>query len=251
MKTSNKLLLIFLGTIVFLLIASLVYMRFFGLDYGERIVGSGITTTETRQVSSYSSVEFNGPFDVTIIQSNEPNLTLSGDEKILPYIITEKMDDGTLRIGIKKGYSLGRHSGIDVRISMPEWNKITLSGSGQLVSQDTLSGDYLDLQSNGSGEMDLTLKYQSITGELNGSPELSLAGVSQSLAITSNGSGDIHAMDLICQSVTFNASGSTDAEFHADSTLHVTVNGSGDVTYTGNATDVRSNMNGSGQLSRK
>ena len=251
MKTSNKLLLIFLGAIVFLMIASLIYIRFFGFEAGEKIQVSGVMTTQERALTSFSSVEFEGPFDITILQGNESTMSVTADEQIQPFITSEYADNGTLLIRIKKGYDLPNRSDIRIQITAPSWKGISLSGSGDLRSSDTLTGDFLNIESNGSGEMDLLLNYQSVTAELNGSPELSMKGSSNSLAITSNGSGEIDAMGLVCQSVSFLASGSTDAELYADSSLNVTVNGSGNVLYSGNASDVKSRMNGSGQLSRK
>lgn len=251
MKTSNKLLLLFLGTIVFLMIASLVYLRFFGMQAGEKIQVSGVIKIIDRNISSFKSVEIKGPFKTTVSQGNESKLTITADEKIHPYITSDFLDNGTLMISIKKGYSLPNNSHISIQLASPEWKGITLTGSGELRSLDTLSGDFLDITSNGSGDIDLSLHYQAITAELNGSPELSLNGIANSLSLSSNGSGDIHALNLICQSVTFLASGSSDAELYADSTLDVTVNGSGEVIYSGNATDVRSRMNGNGRLVKK
>ncbi len=251
MKTSNKYLLVLLGTAVFLLIASLVYMRFFGLVLGEKVIGSGITKHEVRTVTEFSSVEINGSFRTTIKQGDNHLVEIDADENILEFITTEFTDNNVLHIGLKKGFSIQKGSNIHIQLESPQWTEIGLHGSGEIRSKNPIRGKNMEIQSNGSGDIYLDLFYDIVSADLNGSPDLHLSGKAQSLAVQSNGSGDIYADQFICNRVNLFISGSGDARVHADSILDVQVNGSGDVTYSGNAGIVNSKMYGSGDLNKR
>ncbi len=250
MKTSNKLLLFLLGTIVFILISSMIYMRFFGLNMSDKIVGSGISKHEVRNLNGFSSVQINGSFTTTISQGDTYQVEIVGDENIIKNITTE-LSDSALYIEFKNGFSYQMDSPIHIHIQAPLWKNIALHGSGDVRSNNTIQGNQLEIQSNGSGEIQLDLKYDVVNADLNGSPDLQLAGSATSFSVQSNGSGDISADQFICNRVSLFISGSGDANVHADSILNVQINGSGDVTYSGNASIINSKMYGSGELNKQ
>ncbi|MBK7344794.1 MAG: DUF2807 domain-containing protein [Saprospiraceae bacterium] len=251
MKTSNKIILLLLGTFVFLLIASMVYMRFFGINMGDRIVGTGVSKHEVRTVTGFSSVLINGDFTTTISQGETFRVEIDADENILQQITTELSDDQTLFIGFKKGTPIQIKTPIHIHIQAPDWTTIGLHGSGDLRSSSTIQGSQLEIESNGSSDIKLELAYDVVNAELNGSPELQLSGSATSFSVQSNGSGDVLAEQFMCNRVSLFISGSGDALVHADSILNVQVNGSGNVTYTGNAGIVNSKMYGSGELNKR
>lgn len=251
MKTSNKLLLLLFGTFVFLLVSSMVYMRFYGIHLGEKIVGSGISKQEVRHITGFSSVQINGSFTTSISQGETFRVEIEADENIIQHITTELSDDQTLFIGFKKGTAIQTGTPIHIHIQAPDWTNIGLHGSGDLRSNSVIQGSQLEIQSNGSGDIELALAYDLVNADLNGSPELQLSGSANSFSVQSNGSGDILAEQFICNQVSLFISGSGDALVHADSILNVQVNGSGDVTYTGNAGIVNSKMYGSGELNKR
>lgn len=250
MKTSNKLLVLLFGTFVFVLISSMIYMRFYGINLGEKIVGSGISKHDVRNVTGFSSVQINGSFTTTISQGDTYLVEIDADENIVEQITTVLVDS-TLHIEFKKGFSFQIGSPVHIHIQAPAWTDIGIHGSGDLISSSPLTGNKLEIQTNGSGEVQLNLAYQIVNADMNGSPDLQLSGTSKSLSVQSNGSGNIDTDQLICNQVSLFISGSGDAMVHADSILNVQVNGSGDVTYTGNAGIVNSKMYGSGELNKR
>ncbi|MCF8237947.1 MAG: DUF2807 domain-containing protein [Saprospiraceae bacterium] len=251
MKTSNKFLLVLLGTGVFVMISSMIYMRFFGIDIGEKIIGSGITKHEVRHLSDFSSVEIHGSFTTTIKQGEENLVEIDADENILEHITTELTDDNVLHIAYKDGFSFQIGSDIRILVQSPQWREIGLHGSGEVRSESQINGTTLDIQSNGSGDINLDLLYDVVNADMSGSPDLRLSGSANSFVVQTNGSGDIYADQFICNRVNLFISGSGDARVFADSILNVQVNGSGDVTYSGNAGIVNSKMYGSGELNKR
>lgn len=243
--------LVLLGTGVFLLIASLVYMRFFGLDMGEKITGSGITKHEVRTLPEFSSVHISGSFTTVIQQGAENRIEIDADENIMELISTEVTDDKVLRIRLKKGFSLQMGSDIRLLVQSPQWNEVGIHGSGEIRSLGPISGSNLEIQANGSGDIHLDLLYEMVSADMNGSPDLHLTGSASNFVVQSNGSGGVFADQFICKRVNLFISGSGDSRVYADSTLDVQVNGSGDVTYSGNAGIVNSKMYGSGELNKR
>lgn len=66
-----------------------------------------------------------------------------------------------------------------------------------------------------------------------------------------HGSGDYEAIDLVSNSANASVNGSGDIEIQVSESLKARVNGSGDIVYYGNPSNVDSNENGSGDITRK
>lgn len=251
MKTSNKLLLLFASLIVFLLIGSIIFMRFFGLETGKAVLGSGNIVTESRTVPAFTGIDVTGPFEVRLTQGPDTRLSLEGDEAFLKSLITEVMDDGILRIRVRPGFSLAINPDITVRIEGPVWHDIRLNGSAGLRAEKPILTDRLGLEANGAPEVFLPIRCDWLSVTANGSSEIRLEGQAGTLDYESSGSADLTADELKCRTVDLEISGSGEARVHADSLLNVQVSGSADVTYTGQAPVVHSRISGSGELRRE
>ena len=224
---------------------------FFSCDIigGERVNGNGNITTENREAGNFKNVSSSGPMDVVVTQSPNYSVQIKGDENLLQYITTNT-DGNTLKIKIKQGYTLHTEKSLEIHISAPAFNDISLGGSGNITSENTLtSSDKMNFDVSGSGNIDVKIDAPAVESHSSGSGDLSFNGKATEADMSVSGSGDIHCFGLTTQHTIITINGSGNADVYATKQLDVKVNGSGDVRYKGGAS-VDSHINGSGSASK-
>lgn len=220
-------------------------------QWGKRVKGNGKTVTIKRSVGDYDAVTVAGWFDVKLVNGNEGELTLKGEENLLEYIKTE-VKDGKLVIKTKKGVNLkpsNWNSGIYITVPVESIEMVALSGSGDVIGETKIKADNFKTKVSGSGDISLAVDANSVEARLSGSGDINLSGKANDLDVRVSGSGDIKAYDLIAEFVTAQITGSADIKITANQMLKAKVTGSGDISYKGNPKKIDTKTTGSGDIS--
>ncbi len=247
-------------------------------------------TRETRTVNSFTRISFRHSGKIYVKQGSPQKVELQGDKDILEKIETD-VDGSRLVIGRKDTRWFGDwndHDDITVYITVPKIEGLSVSGSGDLMSEGKITGDDMNLNVSGSGsvvvELDLTGELEadvsgsgnievkgsckSFESDVSGSGKVQLAaniredadfGVSGSGRIIAkgsaasvntaiSGSGKVLAADLETRSCKVKISGSGDVEINVQDDLDAVISGSGSVSYRGNPARVNSHASGSGTV---
>jgi len=144
-------------------------------------------------------------------------------------VIRTEVSGGALVVDSKGSWS-SKH-GTVVHVTLPKLTAIGVDGSGD-VRLSGFSGDKLGVKIEGSGD---------VVG----------AGHVQNLHVVIEGSGDADLEKLDADDVQVRIDGSGDASVTAEKTLDITIHGSGDVTWRGNAPQANSQVYGSGDIVKK
>lgn len=234
----------------FLFVVAICFLSSCNIIGGERVDGNGNLASENRHAGDFKNVSGAGPVDIVLNQSPNTDVQVSGDENLLQYITTET-DGSTLKIKVKPGYDLEPKKHLQVRISAPGFKEISSAGSGNVMSENTLtSSDKMEFRLSGSGNMNIKVDAPSLESHTTGSGDITFSGKAESADISVAGSGNIHSFGLITQATEISITGSGDAEVYATRQLNVKVVGSGDVKYKGGAS-VDSHITGSGSASKE
>lgn len=221
-------------------------------QWGKKIKGNGKVVTIERSTSDYDEVAVSGWFDVYLVNGNEGNLTIKGEENLLEYLITEVKDD-KLVIKPKKGYYLSPSSwksgGIEVTVPVENIRDVSLSGSGDIMGKTKLKADIFKTSMSGSGDITLDIVANDLEVSMSGSGDINLKGSAQDLDVSISGSGDVKAYELDAENVDATVSGSADIKVSVSGRLKARVSGSGDIYYKGNPT-VESKTSGSGDVTK-
>lgn len=218
----------------------------------KRIKGSGNVVTIERTTNNYDGISVSGFYEVELVNGQEGNLTLKGEDNILNNIETE-VKGGTLHIKSMDNTNLIPSRGEEVFITIPvdEIDKIRLSGSGHFVGKKTLKTNDLDIQVSGSRNIDLTVETDQVSVQTSGSSNIQLKGNTDELKVQSSGSSNVKAFNLETDEATFELSGSSDVEITVNESLTSRVSGSGNIRYRGNPEKVDSKISGSGRVSKE
>ncbi len=238
MKTSSIFGLIFLSISVFLIQSC---------GPCEYIDGNGIVVSEQRLVTEFYGVENTTSFDVEIIADTAFSVEVTADENILALISTSVRGENLI---IDAHYNMCFNTGyVLVEIHMPILERIELNGSGNMDILD-FDCDYLEVENSGSGNIDMTGIYATSTVDIRveGSGNVSISGKARRGDYTVSGSGSIYADDLLVDECYAVNSGSGNIYCFAYLLLDATVDGSGDIIYSGSPDVVRKTVNGSGTV---
>jgi hypothetical protein len=236
-----------------LLMIALLLGSFTQAQWGKKIKGNGNVVTIERTTESYDAISVSGWFDVTLTDGKEGNISIKGEENLLEYIITEVKDD-RLVVKIKNGVNLQssswKNGSISVTIPVEKISDLSMSGSGDLVSQKVLKATDFEVGMSGSGDMSVTVEATDIEVNLSGSGDMNLAGSAENLEVQISGSGDVNAYDLNADNVSAMVSGSATVKVTANETIKARVSGSGDIYYRGNPKKIDSKISGSGDITK-
>lgn len=213
---------------------------------GERITGNGNSRSEQRDLRDFSGVEVAGHFDVYVTQGTDYSVKLEGDENLLQYVEIQK-DGEMLEIGTREGYSLNPRAGLKVYVTAPRLQTFSVAGSGELRSQNKLTGERMKVDVAGSGNTVLEVDAPQVDLDIAGSGTITLKGTTRSLSTDIAGSGEVHAFELMSEEAKVDIAGSGNVELYASKVLKVSTAGSGDVQYRGNPS-VSHDKAGSGSL---
>lgn len=217
----------------------------------KKIDGNGNMTTQTRTVSDYESVALTGSMDVILVKGSEGNLKIEAEENLQQHIVTE-VSGGRLKISVEKGYSLNPSRNNDIIITVPftDIEDVSLTGSGDIRSSDTVTANNFSINITGSGNVKLPLQAKNTSANITGSGDIDLSGSSVDFDCKVTGSGDISAFDFKCQNVSAMVTGSGDIQVYASESLKASTPGSGDIEYRGNPKKEDFRTMGSGSISK-
>lgn len=189
---------------------------------------------ETRQVDSFTKINFRFPGKLYLKQGSPQKVELQGDKDVLEEVETEVTGD-RLTIG-KEGNSWfswdwDNDDRITVYITVPEIEGLSVSGSGDLVAEGEITGDDMDLNVSGSGSLTIELE---LTGDLeadvSGSGNIDVKGKCRSFESDVSGSGRVQLAALVREKADFGVSGSGRIQARGSaSEVLATISGSGKV----------------------
>ena len=209
------------------------------------ISGEGPIVKRSLDLDNFDRLVLTTNAKVYLRQGSTQSVEVEAQENIIDNLVTE-VSDRTWKIRFDK--SVRRYEGMKVYITIPTLTGVRLSGSGNIIGENTFTGlDELGVSVSGSGNISLAVEANMIDTHISGSGDISLAGRTDRHGISISGSGDIEAYDLVSNECKVRISGSGDCEVEVKDDLEVRISGSGDVNYKGRPR-ISSRISGSGDI---
>jgi hypothetical protein len=246
-------------------------------------------TKEVRTVGTFTKISFRVPGKLVLRQGSAQKVELEGDKDALAKIETELKGD-KLVIGNEERWNWGwrENDRIMVYITVKDITGLSVSGSGELITEGKITTDQLDLNVSGSGSLQTDVNVSGdmeadvsgsgridvkgsckridsdISGSgkvvaaltisevasvgISGSGKFECSGTAKEIKTNISGSGKVHAANLEVEVCNVRISGSGDVEINVKSELDANISGSGTVSYKGNPSHVNGNSSGSGKV---
>ncbi|MGK7391014.1 MAG: head GIN domain-containing protein [Candidatus Cyclobacteriaceae bacterium M2_1C_046] len=216
---------------------------------------------KTLELPEFHSVSVNSSYTVYLKQTNKQEVSVEALKEY--YDISEfKVKDGVLHININKkedNASKSLWAKIDdiklaptlkVYISMKNVKKLSVNGSGKIISENSIASPEIDLLVSGAGSIDLDLKGSVINSEISGSGNIKIKGYASDHKILLTGSGIMNAYDFEVERANAHLSGSGNCEINVSDALEARIHGTGLLQHKGNTKSVTSEIFGQGTVKR-
>jgi len=215
----------------------------------EKIKGNGKETIISKTTTEYDAIHAGGFFDVELVSGKEGNIKIKGEENLLEFINIE-VNDNVLKVYIDKSKQLECSNNKKIVITIPfdKINTIKFSGSGDIYTQNKISGSYLELKLAGSGDMKIDTDAAKVVASLAGSGNIVLSGKTADLDLSLAGSGDIDSKSLMANNINAKVAGSGDIIVNSTNKLSAKVTGSGNIQYKGKPESLDKVVSGSGSI---
>ncbi|MCZ6595932.1 MAG: DUF2807 domain-containing protein [Bacteroidetes bacterium] len=213
----------------------------------KKVVGNGNVTTKTVKTSGYDAIEGVGSMDIHLQKGTEGHITVTTDDNLHEYIIVE-VKDNKLVLKTKKNTNLKTNKGIHVTVPFKDISKVSMVGSGDIDSEDTVKADNLKVYVTGSGDIVLDVEANTLKVKITGSGDIELNGTTHDLEVSVSGSGDFSGFGLSAQNTDASVAGSGDIKVVAKNSIKARVSGSGDILYKGNPERSDTKTSGSGDI---
>jgi Putative auto-transporter adhesin, head GIN domain len=246
MRKINFLFAIILISIVLLSIASIAFSQ---------------TIKKTFELPEFKSIYVNSNYTVMLKQTNKQEVVAETMPDIME-LTNIVVDNGVLMVNVERkpdNPSKSVWAKIDdikakptmkLYVSVKNIGELQVNGGGKIVTENSLSSDYLTLSVSGNGSMDLDIKGTTLKTDISGSGSIALKGYATSNQITNSGSGTLNAFSCELESAKVKISGSGSAEISVTATLDALVLGSGSIKLKGNTKSVTKKVYGSGSIDR-
>jgi hypothetical protein len=214
-----------------------------------KIKGNGKVITEKRTTTGYDEINAAGFFDVVLVSGTEGAISIQGEENILPHIKVETKGN-VLKIYTENNLNIDTKKGVVVTVPFEQISSLTLSGSGDVTSKNTIASFTFKAKLSGSGDLTLDVKTIDFDSNLSGSGDVVVTGSSDNFVSKTSGSGDVDAINLKTKNANLTISGSGDIKINCTESLFARVSGSGDIKYKGDPKIKDTKVSGSGEISK-
>lgn len=267
-----KKLLIFLAAAV-MAVSCIIRFGENGVVWVGECTEEGIDHTEVRDVGHFRAVASSLPANVYYVQADKQEVRVESTEEFAPKVLTT-VEDGKLSLKLASG----RYPKLILRVvvSSPDIEKLSVSGSGNLVHEGVLhasgslalkvsgSGDIVtgeidsrdfEAQCSGSGSIRVSkLSCDDFDGQVSGSGSVRMGSIScDDFEAGASGSGGFSVDKLTATGgASVRVSGSGDVllrEATIDGNMDLKTSGSGDITVNGSCHDLTAAISGSGDIS--
>lgn len=220
-------------------------------DSGICVSGEGKHLTQTLDLEDFSAIQLSESAHVTIVQGNQQKVVATGHENIIDLLKTN-VHNGEWDINLPGGCY--RSYDLDIEITIPNLERIDLSGSGDIIVSDFNDINDLEVVISGSGEVvfEDNITLETLDARISGSGEIrcNTSPVDLTyLQVKISGSGDLDAYEFHAKDCDINISGSGKCFVTATDNLDVKISGSGSVFYHGNPS-VNTQITGSGKVKK-
>ena len=195
----------------------------------------GNLKTEEMIFSDFTAVEVGWAFELTVTQSSSYSVIISADEKIFDNIEVTQTGN-TLIINHKSGIdfsALPRKA----EISMPDINKLILSGATRGTAEGFSNSNTFILGLSGASSLEMTnINVGNVEIILSGASTITTSGTAHNLSSSVSGASRLDLSNFPVNDADVNVSGASRATINLDGILDYDVSGASTLEYIGNPT---------------
>jgi hypothetical protein len=213
----------------------------------EKLVGNKNAITKTISTQEYDIIKVKGSIKVILQKGTEGTIKVETEKNSID-LVEVTVEGNTLNISLKNKAYYQRNIGVKVYVPFTDLTEVSLNGSGDIISSDTINASTFTTSLHGSGDINLVVSATTVDARINGSGDLNLKGKSTNLNVEMTGSGDFDSIKMNTQHTDAKLTGSGDILVNAATSIKARLTGSGGIEYNGNPETSDNKVKGSGDI---
>jgi hypothetical protein len=218
---------------------------YFG-NSNQSLTASGHQITQNRQVSGVKSVNLATNVDLVIRQGSTESLSVTGDEAILPALLTN-VSLGQMTIRYDPRYNIQDNLRPKIVLTVKDLNELRLSSSGNVTVGPLTTGRFSIILSSSCNVKIQGIHADRITARITSSGDIVIQGDTNSLDLDVSSSVNFQAGDLKVQNADITMSSSADVTLWVVNDLRANISSSGNIAYYGSPV-IHQSLSSSGRL---
>jgi len=210
-----------------------------------------MTNLEINNPELIKGIVADGPWDITVYQSETPNAYL--DYKDSYDVTAEVRSDGYLHLKVKHRYLRPNlRKDLQVVVEIPYIENIKASGACRISLNGKFEGDHCKINLNGASEVKHFDFYgNSLDIDLDGASECGMSGKVNQVKMSGSGASDFKMYNLVTETLDINLSGASEAEITVNERITGKLTGASTLKYRGNADRSDVKTSGASDIKKK
>ena len=195
------------------------------------MTGSGTVVEATPEVDSFTAIDVDSAFDVTVRAAGDTDVVVRADDNIIDAVVVA-VEDATLSIRVD-GSVRDATLEADVTVPADAVTSLRVAGAATLTSTDTLTPSTLDITVNGAGRAFVVVDSEVVTVSADGAGVVNASGQAGSLVIDADGASSVRLPQLAVLDAEVTVDGASRADVNVEGTLTARAAGASTIAYSG------------------
>ena len=205
---------------------------YFDITPRESIYGSRNIISVIKDYKDYSRLQIGNGFMIDLDFSEEYSMELRVDDNIVEYVVISQSGDKVF-IGLDDDRSY-KNITIEVYISMPDLNSISLSGGSESLISGFGFSHSLDLELSGGSKIIGDIETGNLYADLSGGSQINLIGRGNNLELFASGASRAVLKDYDIYNANVHLSGASNSTIKCYGVLSADLSGASFLCYYGN-----------------
>lgn len=228
---------------------SFLLLTFMFSSYGtqKRIKGSGVMSKENREVSLFHGLDVGSGIHVILKQSDTYSVDVEAEDNIVP-LITTKVRDGILCIGIKPNSNIQASRPMKVYVSLQELREIEAGSAAKVNGESVFKTDKLELDISSAAKVELQVETEILEIELTSAAKAVLKGKTQKMQAELSGASKLEAGELQTAKAQMDLNGASSATISVSDELSYDVSSAAKLIYNGHPRIYEAEVSSAGKV---
>ncbi|MBR3568541.1 MAG: DUF2807 domain-containing protein [Salinivirgaceae bacterium] len=218
-----------------------------GIANAQSIKGNGKVKTDVRQVSGFNRVVVQGFVELYLSQETTESVKIESEENLVSLFKTS-VSDSTLYVfvpSVKKALKL------NVTVAYKDLKQIILLNEVTLQSEKVANFDDIEIICGGASRLNFEFKATKSTVKVLDNSAVSLRGYTEYLTVEAHDETEVSAFDLQSDNCTIIGSGYAEISINVKKRLGITMSGSSNLYYMGEANIWQRNFTSTGLITKR
>lgn len=179
--------------------------------------------------SPFNQLKVSGNIHLQLVPSHEQHLTFASKDQLAALEISE--ENGRLELRTRS--ELGNNPAIGLALSYVSLSGIEITKGGRVQSADTLIADFLQLDAESGGKIELMIRVDSLSARVNLGADIILYGVATTQYVNAYSWGNYLAYELAASSAYVKAATGAQVKVNVNSLLDANATSKAFIGYRG------------------